>query len=25
MTFAFARIGAAVTMTVEDYYPQGRC
>src|SRR5271166_5718767 len=24
MTFAFARIGAAVTMRVEDYYPKGK-
>jgi integrase/recombinase XerD len=24
MTFAFARIGAVVTMGVEDYYPQGK-
>jgi integrase/recombinase XerD len=24
MTFAFARIGAVVTMRVEDYYPQGK-
>jgi integrase/recombinase XerD len=24
MTFAFARIGAAVVMSVEDYYPKGK-
>ena len=24
MTFAFARVGAAVAMRVEDYYPQGK-
>ena len=24
MTFAFARIGAAVAMRVEDYYPKGK-
>jgi site-specific recombinase XerD len=24
MTFAFARVGAVVTMRVEDYYPQGK-
>jgi len=23
MTFGFARIGAVVTMRVEDYYPRG--
>jgi hypothetical protein len=24
MTFAFARIGAAVAMRVEDHYPKGK-
>jgi len=24
MTYTFARVGAVVAMTVEDYYPQGK-
>ncbi len=25
MTYTFARVGAAVALTVEDYFPQKKC